>query len=80
MPLEPTANPDPNHTRRLSRRRLLGLATVSLAGTMLASCAQGTQQESEAGQRRDAQRTSVVDALQATESVGILHGTPPAEP
>jgi hypothetical protein len=47
---------------------------------VLTACAQGTSREAERGQERDAERTSVVDDLQATQTARLVLGTPPATP
>jgi hypothetical protein len=66
--------------RRASRRRRLATLAIAAAvviGT-LAGCAEGTSRDSERGKARDAQRTSVVSDMQATQSVQVLlPGTPP---
>ena len=81
MPLEPTASAAPDFTpRRLARPRLAGFAAAGVGITLLASCAQGTRREAERGRERDAERTSVMDAMQATESARLLSGTPESTP
>jgi hypothetical protein len=54
------------------------VASCIVAG-LLAGCAEGTSTDAERGKVRDAQRTSVVSDLQATQSARLLQpGTPPA--
>jgi hypothetical protein len=62
---------------RLRRSVAIAIALSVTIGT-LAGCAEGTSHDAERGKGRDAQRTSVVTDLQATQSVRILQqGTPP---
>ena len=81
MPLEPIASPAPSRSdrKRLSRRALIGVGAAATA-TVLVSCAQGTSREAERGKERDAERTWVVDALQATTTARLVQATPPATP
>jgi hypothetical protein len=60
-------------------RRLAAIAiAVSVTIGTLAGCAEGTSRDAERGKARDAQRTSVVSDLQATQSARVLNpGTPP---
>lgn len=46
----------------------------------LSACAEGTSRDAEQGKQEDAQRTSVVSGLQATQSMLILAGSPSATP
>lgn len=79
MPLERIANQvliDQN----VSRRRLVGGVLVTIGGLSLVSCSNGNVREAERGRTRDAERTSVVDDLQATKSASLVNGTPPSTP
>ncbi len=49
-------------------------------GGGLAGCSTGSSREAERGKRRDSERTSVVDNVQATRTAGLIMGTPPATP
>lgn len=80
MPLERTKNHRPPAERARTRRDLLGVAAAGLLVTVLASCSQGTSRDAERGRERDAERTSVVDNLQATETSRLVSGTPDASP
>ena len=81
MPLEPIANRVPPPTEsRFTRRRLFSLTAIGAGSTILVSCAQGTSREAERGKERDAERTSVVDNLQATRTADLVDGTPDATP
>ena len=81
MPLEPT---DRLAAKRRScpRRRPhpLRLIALTLTGLTLlaavAGCAEGTVRDARDGQEADAERTSVVQDLQATRSARILASTP----
>ena len=65
---------------RLTRRQaMLGLLGVA-GGVSLTACSTGSSREAERGKRRDAERTSVVDEVQATRTAGLILGTPPATP
>lgn len=48
--------------------------------TCLTACAEGTSRDAEQGKREDAERTSVVSDLQATQSMLLLTGSPEATP
>ena len=66
---------------RLTRRRLCGLGGLGAGvALVLSACAQGTSREAERGKELDAERTSVVDNLQATQTARLVLGTPPATP
>ena len=82
MPLEPIASRD--RKRRRTRRALLAGMIGTGVGALLTACSSGSSREAEKGRRQDAERTSVVDSLQATESAKLLNeeasATPPAEP
>lgn len=74
-----SATTGPRERRVSNRHRLvtIGIALSVLAGT-LAGCAEGTSRDAERGKARDAQRTSVVSDMQATQSARVLlPGTPP---
>lgn len=58
----------------------MSTAIVAIAVTVLASCAQGTSRDADRGRERDAERTSIVNSLQATESARLVSGTPEATP
>ncbi len=66
-----TASPRPS--------RVAGwIVTACIVIGVLAGCAEGTSSDAERGKARDAQRTSVVSDLQATQSARLLEpGTPP---
>jgi hypothetical protein len=64
----------------VSRRRLLLGAVAVLGGGGLTACSTGSSREAERGRQRDAERTSVVDDLQATRTASLVLGTPPATP
>ncbi|HYJ12600.1 MAG TPA: hypothetical protein VEW66_03360, partial [Thermomicrobiales bacterium] len=68
-------------TSRVSRRRIL-LGTCGIAGIAvgLTACSTGSSREAERGRERDAERTSVVDRMQATRTASLIIGTPPATP
>jgi hypothetical protein len=67
--------------RRLIGRRGLVLALGGLVGSgVLAGCSTGSSREAERGRRRDAERTSIVDEVQATRTASLILGTPPATP
>jgi hypothetical protein len=67
---------------RARRHRIAAwTAAVSIALGALSGCAQGTSQDAERGKQLDAQETSVVSDLQATESARLLNpGTPASTP
>ncbi len=77
MPLEPTASPVATaaDTRRLGRITALLVSLIVLLS--LSACAEGNARDAREGQEVDAERTSVVRDLQATNSARILAGTPP---
>ena len=78
---EPIASPQlPVSEPRLSRRRLIGFGALGIGATTLVSCAQGTRREAERGREKDAERTSIVDNLQATQMAELVNGTPPSTP
>lgn len=80
MPLEPTANPALPPTDRVTRRRLAGgLLALATGSTLLVGCASGNSREADRARDRDAQRTSVVDELQATKTSQLVNGSPEAE-
>ncbi len=88
MPSEPIANhrPGANDGRQralILRRRVRAIAVVGLAMLVLAGCAEGTSRDAQRGREADAERTSVVDSLQATSSADLIRrtaeGTPPPE-
>ncbi len=58
----------------------MAAAIFGVAGTILVSCSQGTSRDAERGRQQDAERTSVVDNLQATETSRLVSGTPDASP
>jgi hypothetical protein len=67
---------------RRASSRLARVAAWLAAGTIVlatvAGCAEGTASDAERGKARDAQRTSVVSDLQATQAASVLQpGTPP---
>ncbi len=80
MPLEPIASHRPPSTDARAARRVLALAFVGVACAVLVSCSQGTSRDAERGREVDAERTSVVDLLQATETSRLISGTPAASP
>ncbi len=82
MPLVPTENPARRHARKtISRRRLLGglLLAGGNAG-LVTGCSTGDSRDAERGRRLDAERTSVMDDLQATRTAELVFGTPPSTP
>ncbi len=80
MPLEPIANPERRSSSRVaSRVAAWSVATALLLGGLTA-CAEGTSRDAEVGRQRDAERTSVVTGLQATNSARLLGGTPTTTP
>jgi hypothetical protein len=46
----------------------------------LAGCAEGTARDAERGRAKDADATSVIDALQSTRTTEIITGTPDSTP
>lgn len=86
MPSEPIASQHLRRTdlplrARAPRRKapavlLFGLITLALVG-----CAEGTSRDAERGREEDAERTSVVDLLQASASADLVRqggeATPP---
>ena len=83
MPLEPTNTRDVatrNDRQRMSRRRLVGLSGIMLAGSVLAACSGDSSREAERGRARDASQESIVKDLQATETWNVVHGSPEATP
>lgn len=86
MPSEPTANHRPRRNRvkspvrarRASTRYALAIGLLVIAMT---GCAEGTSRDAERAREDDAERTSVVDALQATTSADMVRrgaeSTPP---
>ncbi len=88
MPSEPIVNhrPGENDGRLhavMLRRRVRAIAVVGLAMLVLAGCAEGTSRDAQRGREADAERTSVVDSLQATASANLIRrvaeGTPPPD-
>jgi hypothetical protein len=53
-----------------------GLSALGFGATVLVSCSQGSSREAERARERDAERTSVVDSLQATQTAKLVTGTP----
>lgn len=53
---------------------------IVLASGLLAGCAEGTRRDAQQGRDQDAERTSVVSGMQATETWNLVHGTPPGTP
>jgi hypothetical protein len=81
MPLEPIASPAADRgAPTFSRRRWLTIAALAVPGAVLAGCSSGTKREAERGRARDAERTSVMDAMQATDSARLLQSTPTSPP
>lgn len=81
MPLERIENHRQLPTdRRPTPRSLLAIATFGVVAAILVSCSQGTSRDAERGREQDAERTSVVDNLQATETARLVSGTPDASP
>ena len=78
MPLEPTANHRPPPTD--AALRVLTLFLIGVAAALLVSCSQGTSRDAERGREVDAERTSVVDNLQATVTARLVSGSPAASP
>lgn len=78
MRSEPISRQSKPSTSTSTRTRGARLAiVVSIAMAVLAGCSQGDASDAEQGKLKDAQRTAVVDGLQATESVRLLlPGTP----
>lgn len=56
------------------------MASIGVAAAVLASCSQGTSRDAERARQQDAERTSVVDNLQATETARLVSGSPEASP
>lgn len=59
---------------------MAGASVIGFAATVLTSCAQGTSRDAERGREQDAERTSIVNNLQATETSRLVSGTPEASP
>jgi acyl-coenzyme A synthetase/AMP-(fatty) acid ligase len=67
--------------RAISRRRIIVCALGFIGGgAALTACSTGSSREAERGRARDAERTSVVDNMQATRTASLINGTPPATP
>lgn len=68
---------------RTRRRGVWGVALVGSIMLVLVGCAEGTSRDAERGRQKDAERTSVVDDLQASASADLLRraaeGTPPPD-
>ena len=62
------------------RRHGTRLATLLLAATLLAGCADGRATDAERGRQADQDRDSVVTDLQATQTWNLIHGTPESTP
>lgn len=86
MPSARTATHRPRPTNRgersaAPRRAAFGSALLALILVVLAGCAEGTSRDAEQGRQTDAERTSVVDDLQASASADLIRraggGTPP---
>jgi len=78
MPSGPIRHPERAGRKRIGRVWRFGL--VGLIALTFTACAEGTAREAERGKEQDAERTSVVDDIQATESAGFLlpgTATPP---
>jgi hypothetical protein len=72
---------EPFGHRAISRRSLLcGALGIAGGAASLTACSTGSSREAERARERDAQRTSVVDDLQATRTASLIIGTPPATP
>ena len=80
MPLEPIANRERRANSRVARRVAAWSIGFALMLGGMTACAEGTSRDAEVGRQRDAERTSVVTALQATNSARLLGGTPAATP
>ncbi len=72
---------DAQSAARARRSRAWGFALVGSIMLGLVGCAEGTSRDAERGQQEDAERTSVVDDLQASASADLVRraaeGTPP---
>jgi hypothetical protein len=55
---------------------MLGLLGV-VGAVGFTACSTGNSREAERGKRRDAERTSVVDEVQATRTASLILGSPP---
>lgn len=64
--------------RRTRVARLAG--TAMIAASLLTGCLVGDADEAQRGMLQDAQRTSVVDELQATESARLVAPSTPGTP
>ncbi|MDP8909213.1 MAG: hypothetical protein M3N47_08890 [Chloroflexota bacterium] len=67
--------PEPPHRPLRLRLIALGLAGITVLAAIV-GCAEGTARDARQGQEEDAERTSVVRELQATQSARILEVTP----
>ena len=82
MPLDPTDRPaakrrsSPPHPFRHHLRSIVVALTGLTLLAAVAGCAEGTRRDARDGQEADAERTSVVQDLQATRSARILASTP----
>ncbi len=73
-------DPRPSNRTHLTRRQVM-LGLLGISGSIgLTACSTGSSREADRGKRRDAERTSVVDDVQATRTAGLILGTPPATP
>jgi hypothetical protein len=79
MPLEPIEPREVPPIDRWKTRVKSGLAVLGVV-LCLAGCAEGTARDAERGRAKDADATSVIDALQSTRTTEIITGTPDASP
>jgi hypothetical protein len=62
------------------RRKAFGVVVIGVLVLALVGCAEGTSRDAERGREADAERTSVVDSLQATSSADLIRRAGEAMP
>jgi hypothetical protein len=71
---------EPKSRASALRSKAFGIAVIGVAILALAGCAEGTSRDAERGREADAERTSVVDSLQATSSADLVRRAGEATP
>ncbi len=80
MRLERTRNPRRPAIERIARLVIAWSVTAAIVVLCMTACAEGTSRDAEEGKQQDAERTSVVSDLQATQSILLLTESPEATP